>query len=62
MKKILSSLLLLSTLLAPRLLSAQQITYTEPEREDSRRTNFEIIGKINGNFLIFKNNNSASVV
>jgi len=62
MKKILSALLLLSILLVPRLSSAQQITYSEPEREDSRRTNFEIIGKINGNFLIFKNNNSASVV
>src|SRR5258708_40068586 len=62
MKRILSSLLILSALLAPRLLPAQQIIYSEPEREDSRRTNFEIIGKINGNFLVFKNNNSNSVV
>jgi len=62
MNRILSFLLLLSILLAPCLISAQQITYSEPEREDSRRTNFEIIGKINGNFLIFKNNNSNSVI
>ena len=62
MNRILSSLLVLSILLAPCLLSAQRITYSEPEREDSRRTNFEIIGKLNGNFLIFKNNNSNSAI
>jgi hypothetical protein len=64
MNRILSSLLLLSILAAPRLLPAQpqQIYYTEPEREDSRRTNFEIIGKISGNFLVFKNNNSNSAI
>lgn len=62
MNRILSSLLLASILLVPRLLPAQQIIYTEPERDDSRRTNFEIIGKISGNFLVFKNNNSNSAV
>jgi len=35
---------------------AQKITYSEPEREDTRRTNFEIIGRIGGNILVFKNN------
>ena len=40
--------------------SGQQISYTEPERDDSRRTNFEIIGKVGGNILIFKNNRSKS--
>ena len=35
--------------------SAQKIVYSEPDREDSRRLNFEIIGKIEGNFLIYKN-------
>jgi hypothetical protein len=35
---------------------AQQITYSEPQRDDLRRTEFEIIGKMNGNFLIFTNN------
>lgn len=34
--------------------SAQRIVYSEPDRDDSRRMNFEIIGKINGNFLIYK--------
>lgn len=36
------------------LANAQKIVYSEPDREDSRRLNFEIIGKINGNFLIYK--------
>ena len=34
---------------------SQQITYTQPESQDSRSLDFEIIGKINGNFLIYKN-------
>ncbi len=34
---------------------AQKIVYSEPDKEDSRRMNFEIAGKINGNFLIYKN-------
>ena len=34
---------------------AQKIIYSEPDREDSRRMNFEIIGKMAGNFLIYKN-------
>ncbi len=62
MSRFLSTLLLALCLLNSSLVKAQvsQITYTDPEKEDGRRTNFEIIGKINGNFLIFKNNNSRS--
>lgn len=41
-------------------LCAQKITYSEPEREDSRRTNFEIIGKVGANILIFKNNRTEN--
>ena len=33
----------------------QQITYSEPESEDVRSLDFEIIGKIKGNFLVYKN-------
>ena len=62
MNRILPFLLVLTGLLAPRLTNAQQIIYYDPAREDSRRTNFEIIGKINGNFLIFKNNNSNNAI
>lgn len=35
---------------------APRIIYSEPEREDSRRTEFEVIGKVGGNFLVYKNN------
>src|SRR5882724_5108303 len=35
--------------------SAQKIVYSEPEKDDTRRLNFEIAGKIGGNFLIYKN-------
>ena len=34
---------------------AQQVTYSDYEKEDSRDINFEIIGKMNGNFLVYKN-------
>src|SRR6478609_10326279 len=38
---------------------APRISYTEPEREDSRRTEYEIIGKVGGNFVIYKNNRTT---
>src|SRR5271155_1643005 len=61
MNRILSFLLVTIALLNSPLAKAQvsQIVYSEPDREDGRRTNFEIIGKMNGNFLVFKNNNST---
>ena len=34
---------------------SQQITYSQPESQDSRALDFEIIGKIHDNFLIYKN-------
>lgn len=34
---------------------AQQITYSQPESNDIKSLNFEIIGKVDGNFLIYKN-------
>jgi hypothetical protein len=40
--------------------SAQKIVYSEPDRDDSRRLNFEIAGKIGGNFLIYKNIRNTS--
>ena len=36
--------------------SAQRIVYSEPEREDNKRTNFDILGKIGNNYLVYKNN------
>ena len=41
---------------------APKIQYTEPEKEDSRRTNFEIIGKLNGNFLVYKSNHNDDAI
>lgn len=41
---------------------AQRISYSEPEREDNRRTNFDIIGKVGGNILIFKNNRNDNTI
>ncbi len=35
--------------------TAQKIIYSDPDKDDTRRLNFEIVGKINGNFLIYKN-------
>jgi hypothetical protein len=48
--------LLLCLLFSPvSFLAAQKIVYSEPDRDDTRRMNFEIAGKIGGNFLIYKN-------
>ena len=48
--------------LASSPLEAQRIVYSEPDKEDSRRMNFEIIGKVDGNFLIYKNNRSKNYI
>ena len=58
MKNILKCLFVCLTIICPFLLRAQHIVYSEPQRDDVRRTEFEIIGKINGNFLVFTNNRS----
>jgi hypothetical protein len=34
---------------------AQKIVYSQPEKDDNRRMNFEIAGKIGDNFLVYKN-------
>lgn len=33
---------------------SQQITYSEPENNDTRTLDFEIIGKVSGNYLVYK--------
>ncbi len=35
--------------------ASQKIVYSEPDKDDSRRMDFEIAGKIGGNFLLYKN-------
>lgn len=37
--------------------SAQQITYSELNKDDNKRMSFEILGNFNGNYLIYKNIN-----
>jgi len=46
----------------PLVSSAQKIAYSETERDDSRRTNFEIIGKVGPNVLVFKNNRNDNAI
>ena len=52
MKRVLVVLLLI---IMGRVIHAQKIAYSEPERGDYRQTDFEIIGKVSNNFLIFEN-------
>lgn len=47
--------LFLSVSLLLQSVSAQKLVYAEPDRADSRRMNFEIIGKVGPHFLIYKN-------
>ena len=61
MKKIVVCLLLLLHFGA---LNAQKVVYSQPDKEDTRQSNFDIIGKVSGNILIYKsirNNYAISV-
>jgi len=42
--------------------TAQKISYTDPDKDDSKRTDFDIIGKVGGNYLIFKNNRNKDAL
>src|ERR1700741_1002728 len=55
MFKILKGWAIISALLTGSSVWAQRIVYSEPERDDTRRINFEIIGKFGSNYLIYKN-------
>lgn len=41
---------------------AQRVQYSEIEREDGRTINFEIIGRVSGNLLVYKNYRSDNVI
>lgn len=43
-------------------LSAQQVWYSEPERSETRQTNFDIIGRYDDKVLVFKNNRNKSYI
>ena len=38
---------------------AQKITYSQPERDDIRSVDFDIVGKINNHYLVYKNVHSS---
>lgn len=40
----------------------QKIVYSEPDRDETRKINFEIIGKVSGNYLIYKNNRNRNFI
>lgn len=46
---------LVCSLFSISVVHAQQIVYSEPNNNDTRNLNFEIIGKIGANYLVFKN-------
>ena len=46
---------LICGLVAGNLVKGQRIVYSEPDRDDNRRMTFEVVGKISGNFLVYKN-------
>ncbi len=41
---------------------SQRIFYSEPDRDDTKRTNFDIIGKVGQHLLVFKNNRNDNAV
>lgn len=64
MKSKLQALLLFFCLFTGKAVFSQapKITYSEPERNDSRATEFEIIGKLKDNYLIYKRNQSDHTI
>jgi hypothetical protein len=44
-----------SLLLLPICSFAQRITFSETQKEDSRDINFDVVGKMNNNIMVFKN-------
>jgi hypothetical protein len=49
-------------LLFPILMQAQRILYSDPEQDDNRRTNFDLIGRVSGNILVFKSNHFSNAI
>lgn len=49
------SILLIILIMAFSPCFSQRIVYSEPDKDDTRRMNFDIAGKVGGNFLVYKN-------
>ncbi|PWV48404.1 hypothetical protein [Chitinophaga sp. S165] len=41
---------------------AQKVSYTDPERDDYKSTEFEIIGRVSGNILVYKSDRGDGVI
>jgi hypothetical protein len=59
MKRIVVFIVLLSNVCFA---NAQRVIYSEPDKNDFRQTEFEIIGKVAGNILIYKNTRNAYAI
>jgi hypothetical protein len=46
----------------PLFMHAQHVLYSEPEQEDTRKTDFQIIGRVSGNILVYKFNSNKSAI
>jgi hypothetical protein len=57
----LAILILMASTVSTNLI-AQRVLISEPDKEDSRKMNFEIIGKIGENLLVFKNIRSDNFI
>ncbi|TAF56205.1 MAG: hypothetical protein EAZ62_01450 [Sphingobacteriia bacterium] len=55
MKSSSRSIFWLLLLFLPLGLMAQDIVYSEPDRDDPRTVNFEVLGKVGGNVVVYKN-------
>ncbi len=44
----------LALMLCATFAMAQKVTYSEPERDDYKTTEFEIVGRVSGNILVYK--------
>ncbi len=55
-------IIMLISLLTLQHLSAQKITYAIPEKGDSKNIEFEILGKVDDNILIYKKANHQSLI
>src|SRR5215471_18009285 len=52
-------LVLIAICFLPFLSPAQKISYSEPEKDDVRSIDFEIIGKLNDHYLVYKHVRSS---
>jgi hypothetical protein len=46
----------------PLVLHAQKVTYSEPDRDDVRSVDFDLIGKLNNHFLVYKHVHSSYTI